>query len=220
MKVMKAPRVSVEVTPEIIADATREDSGHCMIAEAVKAALPHARQVSVDIQTIRYSDPRTRARYIFLTPRLAQSALVAFDAGEEIEPFKVQLRNPHITTMSTRAHPERQTKPEAELTEHEREVRQQKRDILADARSRLAKRQSPPVESTPRQRTPKLTGQTSHKPGPKGGGSPLPRLEGGESPPKGALASGGKIPAGRRRQYGIRALDRGSSLLLREGKGE
>jgi hypothetical protein len=210
MRALKAPRVNLVITPELVADAIAEDSSHCMIAEAVKAALPYARWVSVDIQTIRFSDPQTRARYVYLTPRLGQSALVKFDAGEKVEPFRMQLRDPHITSMNP---PRSQRKPAAEpRTEHERQVADAKRALLADARERKARSRGGT--------SPKLMSDDKRKPGPRGGGQPLPRLEGGNPPPTAALASGsGRIPAGRRRQYGIRALDRGSSLLVSD-KGE
>jgi hypothetical protein len=213
MRTLKAPRVNLAVTPELIADAIAEDSSHCMIAEAVKAALPHVRHVSVDIQTIRFSDPQNRVRFVYLTPRLGQTALVRFDAGDKIEPFRMQLRDPHITPMNP---PRSQRKPAAvPLTEHDRQVADAKRERLADARERKAR-----VQAGRGGTSPKLVRNGKAQPGPKGGGTALPRLEGGNPPPTAALASGsGRIPAGRRRQYGIRALDRGSALLVSD-KGE
>jgi hypothetical protein len=205
MRALKAPRVNLVITPELVADAIAEDSSHCMIAEAVKAALPYARWVSVDIQTIRFSDPQTRARYVYLTPRLGQSALVKFDAGEKVEPFRMQLRDPHITSMNP---PRSQRKPPAvPLTEHDRQVADAKRALLADARERKARVQAPLGRGGT---SPKLVSDSERKPGPRGGGQPLPRLEGGSPPPTAALASGdGHIPPSRRREYGMRAFDRG-----------
>jgi hypothetical protein len=71
----------VKVTRELIERATQRDSRHCMIAEAIKAANPRYLNIAVDLQTIRYTDPRTRKRYTCLTPQTAGHALVEFDQG-------------------------------------------------------------------------------------------------------------------------------------------
>jgi hypothetical protein len=74
----------------MIESALPENSAHCMIAEGVKAAYPKARRVSVDLATIRFTDPATNTRFIYLTPRPAQLALLDFDHGDHPEPFTVQ----------------------------------------------------------------------------------------------------------------------------------
>lgn len=88
----RAPRVTVQVTKEIIEAAEKRDSSHCMIAEAVKSAVPGATGVSVDLQTIRFTDPNRNLRYVYLTPRPAQVALVSFDQGIHTAPFSMVLR--------------------------------------------------------------------------------------------------------------------------------
>src|SRR5688572_22178065 len=75
----RAPRVIVNVTQEMIDRSMVKDSSHCMIAETVRAAVPSAQYVAVDIQTIRFSDPKRRLRYTYLTPRIAQVPIVQFD---------------------------------------------------------------------------------------------------------------------------------------------
>jgi hypothetical protein len=72
-----------------------------MIAEAIAVQLPHVKNISVDLQTIRWSDPATGYRYIYLTPRDAQEMLIAFDQGWDhlIKPIVFELRNPQITPM-------------------------------------------------------------------------------------------------------------------------
>ncbi len=88
---VRAPQIDVRVTEELIAGAVPRNSGHCMVADAVAAAHPGARHVSVDLQTIRLTDGDYR--YTYLTPRAAQLALIRFDQGQEgIEPFHVKLR--------------------------------------------------------------------------------------------------------------------------------
>ena len=73
-----------------------------MIAEAIRDARPDAQFVSVDIQTIRFSIPFKRIRCTYLTPRIAQLALVRFDQGRSLEPFQFHLRNAHVTAMFER----------------------------------------------------------------------------------------------------------------------
>jgi hypothetical protein len=89
---LKSPRVTVTVELETIFAAEQRSSSHCMIADAIKLAVPTAQRVSVDLATIRWTDPRSGRRHIYLTPHVAQVALVNFDKGEHTEPFRFQLR--------------------------------------------------------------------------------------------------------------------------------
>jgi hypothetical protein len=93
-------RVRIQVTEQNIKDACKADSRHCMIADAIAAKLPDVRNISVDMMTIRWSDPATGWRYIYLTPKPAQFALVDFDMGLEVQPFTFQLRSGHATPMN------------------------------------------------------------------------------------------------------------------------
>ena len=79
----------IPVTQDHIDSSIREDSSHCMLAEAIKDALPGVKRVSVDLATIRYT--HKRKRYVYLTPRPAQVALLEFDNGRPITPFKLRL---------------------------------------------------------------------------------------------------------------------------------
>lgn len=101
-KLPRGPQFFAQVTKDLIDSAVRGDSGHCMIAEAVKAARPEAEYVSVDIQTIRFSDRGKRLRYIYLTPRVAADAILDFDQGVSPEPFSFRLRNAHVLGMRDR----------------------------------------------------------------------------------------------------------------------
>lgn len=87
----------VSITPELVERACQRDSRHCMIAEAIKLQNPHFKNILVDLQTIRWSNPRTGKRYVCLTPEPAASALVAFDQGQPIEPFAFRLKTTQIT---------------------------------------------------------------------------------------------------------------------------
>jgi hypothetical protein len=88
---------TIHITPEQIERATQRDSRHCMIAEAIRQQYPTAQKILVDLQTIRWSDVRRGKRYVFLTPERAARALVAFDHGDDIEPFSFAMRPMQIT---------------------------------------------------------------------------------------------------------------------------
>lgn len=84
----------LDVTQEIINNAIPRDSGHCVIADAVKQAVPTANRISVDLATIRFTDPDTERRYVYLTPATAQALLVNFDQGVHPEPLTIRLNRP------------------------------------------------------------------------------------------------------------------------------
>jgi hypothetical protein len=96
---IRSPKLTVEVTQEIIDRACRNDKHRCMIAEAVKKQLPEAQRVSVDLTSIRWSDPDKGVRYLYLMPMSGQRALIQFDKGEKIGPFKFRLKSAHVTSM-------------------------------------------------------------------------------------------------------------------------
>jgi hypothetical protein len=55
-----------------IDEAIKNDSHHCMIHDAIKEYLG-VQFISVDTQSIRFSDPATKERYVYLTPPIAQA---------------------------------------------------------------------------------------------------------------------------------------------------
>jgi hypothetical protein len=83
--------VPVKITEELIAQAEEKNSKHCMIADAIRAAIPHAKAVSVDLATIRFTDPEKGQRYLYLTPPSVQAALINFDQGVHTKPFEFRL---------------------------------------------------------------------------------------------------------------------------------
>lgn len=116
----RGPRVSCDVTQDIINAAIPRNSGHCVIADAVKEAVPEARGVSVDLQTIRWTDNEKQRRYIYLTPRVAQVALVKFDQGIPPEPFNFMLRGAQsIALKKNQRGPKRMTQGEGSESVHE-----------------------------------------------------------------------------------------------------
>lgn len=91
-KLGRSPQVTIEVNAEDIADAVKRDSSHCMIAKAVRVSVPDAQYISVDLQTIRFTNPVKGERYIYLTPRVAQKSIIEFDQGRQSAPFAFRLR--------------------------------------------------------------------------------------------------------------------------------
>lgn len=89
--VAHAPRFYVTITDELIYESEQRDSSHCMVADAVQIARPKAKRIAVDIQTIRFTEGDHR--YVYLTPRRAQVAIVKFDQGIPSKPFGFRLRN-------------------------------------------------------------------------------------------------------------------------------
>jgi len=95
---------TIQITRENIEQASRRDSRRCMIAEAMQQANPHWTKIMVDLQSIRWTNPRTKKRYVVLTPEDAAAALVKFDHGDsDIEPFTVTLKAIQTTPVEVHA---------------------------------------------------------------------------------------------------------------------
>ncbi len=98
-----AQKIVIEVTLDLVERATKRDSQHCMIAEAIKRKDPERyTQVYVDLQTIRWSDRKTGKRYTALTPTVAAQLLVDFDQGKPLEPVAFAAKVIKISSASTR----------------------------------------------------------------------------------------------------------------------
>lgn len=104
-KGLRAPRVNIQVTDELIESAIPRDSSHCMIADALGVAYPKAQYVSVDVQTIRFTDREKGLRFTYLTPRTCQLALLEFDLGKHPEPFSFELRGGQVTMAGHKHRP-------------------------------------------------------------------------------------------------------------------
>jgi len=72
-----------------------------MIADALRDAIPEAKFISVDLQSIRFSlfdqnryrEERVGTRYFYFTPTIAQVALLKFDQGKKLRPFEFTMRS-------------------------------------------------------------------------------------------------------------------------------
>ncbi len=197
----QAPRLMISLTEDIIQNSKQRDSSHCMIATGVRAAFPEALRVAVDIQTIRFSDPAKSLRYTYLTPRVAQEAIIDFDQGVTPEPFTFQLRQGQVTRSKHRLSDSGSAR-QLSTTEKDSVLA-----MLADGYNITeAARAHECARSTVRRirdrkalSLPQLVDPSHGTPG-IDGGSVMPIRTGGRTPPLSNFA--------RRRQFGLRALDR------------
>lgn len=102
MKIKRSPKLKVSVAQHHIDKAVRHNSHYCMIAEAIKDLYPNLSHVSADLQSIRATDRKKALRYIYLTPQIAQLAIIMFDRGELFRPINFTLRGAHtVAAMIT-----------------------------------------------------------------------------------------------------------------------
>jgi hypothetical protein len=74
-----SPTVNLAITEENWERAIQSASGGCLIADPIKE-LGYT-GVSVDMATIRFTDPKEGKRYTYLTPNAGQHLLLSFDQG-------------------------------------------------------------------------------------------------------------------------------------------
>jgi hypothetical protein len=55
-------KVEISVMEKHLDEAMRRNSSHCATAETIREQVPEARFISVDLQTIRWSDPKKGLR--------------------------------------------------------------------------------------------------------------------------------------------------------------
>lgn len=82
----------IKVTQADIDRGIRDDSSHCVVARAIAREFPDATRIEVDTQAIRFT--KDNKRLVYLTPWIAQSYVIAFDAGDPIGPFEFRIANP------------------------------------------------------------------------------------------------------------------------------
>jgi hypothetical protein len=90
--------ITIEVTEDDIRRAERNNSFHCVVAQAVARTISDATNIDVDTQSIRFSVPVNKEgrceRWLYWTPYRVQQYIIDYDAGEHIEPFAFMLRSP------------------------------------------------------------------------------------------------------------------------------
>ena len=80
----------MDVTEKDIDQALVKNSSRCVVATAIARSIPGANRIQVDVQSIRFS--LEGERHVYLTPYAVAGYVVAFDAGDDIHPFRFQLR--------------------------------------------------------------------------------------------------------------------------------
>ena len=82
-------QTTVIISAEAIAAMTvGRIPGERIVVEAVRAARPEARNVAVDLGTIRWTDPKTGERVAFATPDSVRDALLGLASGATPAPFR------------------------------------------------------------------------------------------------------------------------------------
>lgn len=97
----KLESIRIHIEQHNIDNAEKKNSHRCMIADAIKEAIPDAKFISVDLQSIRFSildETRYReegvgVRYFYFAPTLAQVALLKFDQGKKVRPISFTMRS-------------------------------------------------------------------------------------------------------------------------------
>lgn len=97
--------IRLQVEQHHIDNAQRKNSHCCMIADALKEALPEAKFISVDLQSIRFSIDKVR--YFYFTPTIAQHALLKFDQGIKLRPLEFTMRSGITKKVEPRANKDR-----------------------------------------------------------------------------------------------------------------
>lgn len=87
--IMCMTMITLEAIQSDIDRAVQNNSSRCVIAQAIVRSIPTAKRVEVDMQTIRWT--QDGERIVYITPYAVQDYLIAFDAGDKIEPFKFKL---------------------------------------------------------------------------------------------------------------------------------
>lgn len=199
-------RVTIEVTEADIEQAVPKDSGHCAIADAIARQIPGAANVTVDLQTIRWSDRDKGKRYVYLTPRVAQILLLDFDRGDRdrCEPLTFRLIEPVQVVPIRGKNPETRNKEQAGRVAALRvkrdageELTQAEKIVLTRSDNRVARPPRPPRPTTPGPRKVEFTAGKSADGDPAGAVT----VHGGREAPLAALAHG----RGRRRVFGLKS---------------
>jgi len=96
----------IRVTQDIIDNAIRGNSRHCMVADAIRAAGIKATRVTVDVNLLRFTERvgDETIRWGYITPVRVQNYIVAFDAGDTIEPFAFDLKSDMRVPLSRQIH--------------------------------------------------------------------------------------------------------------------
>jgi hypothetical protein len=88
-------RAAVSLTQEMIDTSMQRNSSHCAGVAAIKAAIPDATFVCLDLQSWRFS--RKGCRYVGLTPHVLQEFIINYDQGNSVAPINFTLKPAFIS---------------------------------------------------------------------------------------------------------------------------
>lgn len=103
----------LHVTKEILRMSERQNSHHCIVANAIRAAIPGVFSVDVTVDSIRFN--YGGLRYYWRNPAPIAKRLIKWDENGEVKPFSFQLQHPLTAEIQKRlprvgkpnAHPKR-----------------------------------------------------------------------------------------------------------------
>ena len=100
-----SPTLKLRITKDLWDDAVQASSGGCLLVEAIKRQYPHLTGISVDMATVRVSDPKKGLRFTYLTPENGQTLLLSYDQGwaQPDEQDVTLLRAVKVTKMQRQA---------------------------------------------------------------------------------------------------------------------
>jgi hypothetical protein len=89
-------RLKISVSQDEIDNAMAGRTDKCMIHQAIKKAFPGFERISVDKNQVRVTDSEANVIYTFPMSPFGRAQILMWDAGEEVQPFDLWLRNPVI----------------------------------------------------------------------------------------------------------------------------
>jgi hypothetical protein len=94
LRLLKSMKVAVGQSE--IDHAIRANSRKCMIHQSIERDYPSLKNIVVDKNQVRVTDPDRDVIYTFDMAPLAKAAILKWDAGETIQPFEFRLRHPIV----------------------------------------------------------------------------------------------------------------------------
>lgn len=95
--------LGVSVGQEEIDNAHRANSQKCMVHQSIERDYPTLKNIVVDKNQVRVTDPDRNVIYTFDMAPLAKAAILKWDAGEPVQPFSFKLRHPIIRNRVKRS---------------------------------------------------------------------------------------------------------------------
>jgi hypothetical protein len=89
-------RMQVVVTQKEIDESALAKSDGCMIQASIKRDHPEFKNIWVDKNQIRLTDPKANCIYTFQMAPRGRAMILKWDAGEKIKPFDIWIRNPIV----------------------------------------------------------------------------------------------------------------------------